>query len=149
MTTRERDLRSVRRRQGIRVFFLTTLLVVTGLVAAANTSEVPVDWLLGEDTVTIAMVIAAAWASGLLCGLLLARPARVHRGEAEPQPVSGGPRTPPPPPVPEPRTDERTGSRSGSTTSREGRGASTDGAALDLTETAPEHEGNREGSTHV
>lgn len=138
----------MRRRQGIRVFFLTTLVVVTGLVAAANTSEVSVDWLLGEDTATIAVVIGAAWGSGLLCGLLLARPARVGRREPQPQPVSGA-RTPPPPPAPEPRTDERTASRSGSATSREDRVEDTGGGAPDLTGTASEHQRNREGSAHV
>lgn len=60
--------RSIRARQTIRIIVWVVVVAAVAVVAAVNTQEVDVDWLVGESTLPLWGVIALATLAGAVIG---------------------------------------------------------------------------------
>ena len=60
--------RSIRTRQTIRILVWVVVVAAVAVVAAVNTQEVDVDWLVGESTLPLWVVIALATLAGAVIG---------------------------------------------------------------------------------
>jgi uncharacterized integral membrane protein len=62
--------RSIRWRQSIRILVWVAVVAVLVVVAAVNTQDVDVDWVLDESTLPLWLVIAGAAAAGVVVGYI-------------------------------------------------------------------------------
>lgn len=64
-TTHER---SIRARQTVRILVWVVAVVALVAVAASNSQDVEVDWVVGDSTLPLWVVIAAAAVTGMVIG---------------------------------------------------------------------------------
>ena len=68
--------RSIRARQTIRIVVWVVVVAAVAVVAALNTQDVDVDWVVGESTLPLWVVIALSALAGAVIGYV----ARWRRG---------------------------------------------------------------------
>ena len=60
--------RSIRTRQTIRIIVWMVVVAAVAVVAAFNTQDVDLDWVVGESTLPLWVVIAASALAGAVIG---------------------------------------------------------------------------------
>lgn len=63
-----RHERSMRARQTIRIFVWVAVVAAVAIIAAVNTQDVDVDWVVGDSTLPLWAVIALSAIAGAVIG---------------------------------------------------------------------------------
>jgi uncharacterized integral membrane protein len=65
--------RSIRARQTVRIVVWVAVVAAVVVFAAANTQDVVVDWIVGESTVALWVVIVGSAVAGAIIGAIARR----------------------------------------------------------------------------